>query len=330
MKPLELQKAIQKRNLSPLYFFYGEEIFLIDKMMDAIKGIVVDPKLADFNLSVFYGKESVPQDIINAAKTFPLMSGHRLIIIKEADRLKEFSWKEFSNYFKDPLASTCMIICAEKMVLNSTLLKVFRKRGEVVRFYHPFDREIPAWIRRIANGFSKKISQEAATLLSVELGKDLQKIYNELQKIAAYVGERKVIEGNDVKEVMADVKGSTVFNLMDCVGNRDVEGALSALKRLIESGEQPLKILRMITLRIRQLARGKEMLKKGFSQAEVGSSLGIRNFYLKGFLTQVHAFSLAQVGACTNYLFHSDWKLKSSRVNKKLILEKLIIELCGC
>ncbi|MBW2184331.1 MAG: DNA polymerase III subunit delta [Deltaproteobacteria bacterium] len=330
MKPLELQKTIQKRNLSPLYFFYGEEIYLIDKMVDEIKGIVVDPKLADFNLSVFYGKESTSQDIINSAKTFPLMSDHRLIVIKEADRLKESSLKEFSSYFADPLISTCMIICAEKMALNANLLKVFRKKGEVVRFYHPFDREIPAWIRRIANGLSKKISQEAVTQLSVELGKDLQKIYNELQKIAAYVGERKVIEGNDVKEVVADVKGSTVFNLMDCVGNRDVEGALDALKRLMESGEQPLKILRMITLRIRQLARGKEMLKEGISQAEVGSSLGIRNFFLKGFLTQVHAFSLAQAEVCTNHLFYSDWKIKSSRVNKRLILEKLIIELCGC
>ena len=154
--------------------------------------------------------------------------------------------------------------------------------------------------------------------------------YNDLQKIAAYVGKREVIEGNDVKEVVADVKGSTVFNLMDCVGNRDVEGALGALKRLMESGEQPLKILRMITLRIRQLTRGKEMLKEGISQAEVGSSLGIRNFFLKGFLTQAHAFSLVQAEVCTNYLFHSDWKLKSSRVNKRLILEKLIIELCGC
>ncbi|MEE8382303.1 MAG: DNA polymerase III subunit delta, partial [Thermodesulfobacteriota bacterium] len=85
MKPIELQKTIQKRNLSPLYFFYGEEIFLIDKMVDEIKGIVVDPKLADFNLSVFYGKESTSQDIINSAKTFPLMSDHRLIVIKEAD-----------------------------------------------------------------------------------------------------------------------------------------------------------------------------------------------------------------------------------------------------
>jgi hypothetical protein len=72
------------------------------------------------------------------------------------------------------------------------------------------------------------------------------------------------------------------------------------------------------------------MLKEGFSQAEVGSSLGIRNFFLKGFLTQVHAFSLAQAEVCINYLFYSDWKLKSSRVNKRLILEKLIIELCGC
>ena len=213
MKPLELQKAIQKRNLAPLYFFCGEETFLIDKMVNEIKEVVVDSHLADFNLSVFYGKDSTPQDIINAAKTFPLMSDRRLIIIKEADRIQTSSWSAFSHYFKDPLASTCMIICAEKMVLSAPVLKCFRKRGEVVWFYHPFDREIPSWIRRIASELDRKISQEAVALLGVELDKDLQKIYNELQKITAYVGEKKVIEEKDVREVVADVKGSTGYHI---------------------------------------------------------------------------------------------------------------------
>jgi len=298
-------------------------------MVDDIREAVVDPHLADFNLNLFYGKESNPQDIMASAQTLPLMSDHKLIIIKEADRLKVSSWKEFSSYFADPPSSTCMIICAEKMVLNASLLKIFRKKGEVVRFYHPFDREVPSWIKRIAHECNKKINQEAVSLLRMELDNDLQKIYNEMQKVAAYVGEKKEIEENDVKEVVADVKGATIFNLMDCIGNKDMGGALDALKILTESGEQPLKILRMITMRIRQLAKGKEMLQEGLSQADIGRSLGIHNFYLKGFFTQVRAFSLAQVEDFTHYLFRSDWKLKSSRVDKRLILERLIIALCS-
>lgn len=329
MKPLELQMMIKKREHSPLYFFYGEEIFLIDKVVGDIKKIVIAPQLSDFNLSVFYGKESEPQDIINSAKTLPLLSDYRLVIVKEADKLKPSCWKDFSSYFTNPLLSTCLIFCAEKMVLNPKLLKIFRKRGKVVRFYHPYEREVPEWIKKIAKEFNKKISREALALLSMELENDLQKIYSELQKIATYVGKREVIERDDVKEVLSDQGGATVFDLVDCIGNKDVEGALSVLKRLLEAGEHPLKILMMITRQVRLLARAKEMLKEDSSYADVGRRLGIRDFYLKGFLEQVHTFSLHQVETHFTHLFRSDWKLKSSRINKRLILERLITDLCG-
>ena len=329
MKLFELQKEIKKRNLSPLYFFYGEETFLIDKIVSEIREELVDPDLSSFNLNIFYGKESEPQDIINSAKTLPLMSDYRLVIIREADQLKPSYWKDFLSYFENPSSSTCCVFCAENMVLKAEPLKAFKKRGEMVRFYHPFNREIPEWIRKIAKEFNKKISREAVDLLSVELGNDLQKIYNELQKVAIYVGEKAVIESDDVKEAIADVGGVTIFNLVDCIGSKDREGALNALRKLLEVGEYPLKILTMITRQMRLLTRAKEMLKEGSSHADVGRKLGVRGFYLKGFLKQVNVFSLSHVEDCFTCLFCSDWKLKSSRIDKKLIMEKLIADLCA-
>ena len=329
MKPLELQKAINKRNLSPLYFFYGEETFLINQSVNQIRGVLVDPELSSFNLNVFYGKESEPQDIIHSAKTLPLMSDYRLVVIREADQLKASSWQDFVPYFENPTASTCCVFCAENMVLKAEPLKAFKKRGETVRFYHPFEREIPEWIGKMAKGFQKTISREALTLLRVELENDLQKIYNELQKIAIYVGEKDVIEPDDVKEAVADVRGVTIFDLLDCIGSKDREGALIALRKLLEAGEYPLRILTMIARQIRLLTRAKELLKEGSSHEEVGRQLGIRGFYLKGFLNQVQVFSLSRVEACFTCLFYSDWKLKSSRIDKKLIMEKLIGDLCA-
>jgi len=85
----------------------------------------------------------------------------------------------------------------------------------------------------------------------------------------------------------------------------------------------------MITRQVRLMARAKEMLKQGVSNADVGRKLGIRNFYLKGFFKQVHNFSLAQTEDYITSLFRSDWKLKSSRIKKRLILERLITDLCS-
>ena len=94
MKPLELQKAIKRKEIAPLYFLYGDESFLLEKTVACLKDELIDPNLIHFNLSVLYGNESTPQDIISSAKTYPLSGDYRMVVVKEADKLKS-PWKDF-------------------------------------------------------------------------------------------------------------------------------------------------------------------------------------------------------------------------------------------
>ena len=121
MKPLELQKEIKKKNFSPLYFLYGEESFLIEKMVKEMLPLLVPPGHSEFNLTVFYGKECTPRDILNAARTAPLLNDYRVVMLREADQLKPSSWSEFTSYFTTPVPSTCLIFCASKMVIKGEL-----------------------------------------------------------------------------------------------------------------------------------------------------------------------------------------------------------------
>src|SRR4030042_1942098 len=159
MKPLELQKELDKGNIAPLYLFYGEDTFLIDKTVDHLKKLLVDPRLASFNLSLFYGGECEPHQVISAAQTLPLVSKHRMVVVKEADQIKS-SWKNFSSYFEQPLLSTCLVFCSGSSVLKSEFSSLFKKKGTAVRFYHPFSSEIPEWIRRMAKERNKQMSRE--------------------------------------------------------------------------------------------------------------------------------------------------------------------------
>jgi DNA polymerase-3 subunit delta len=91
MKPLELQKNLEKGSIAPLYLFYGEDTFLIDTTVDLLKKLLVDPRLSSFNLSVFYGGEIEPGQVINAAQTLPLAGKRRMVVVKDADQFKS-SW----------------------------------------------------------------------------------------------------------------------------------------------------------------------------------------------------------------------------------------------
>jgi len=328
MKPLELQQALEKGQIAPLYLLYGEETFLIDKTVDTLKKLLIDPRLSSFNCAVLYGGESQPHHIISAAQTLPLVSKHRMIVVKEADQIKA-SWKNFSPYFEQPLPSTCLIFCSGSSVLKSDLLSLFKKKGTVVRFYHPFTSEIPAWIKKFARERNKQMGREAVALLSEVLENDLQRIYNEMEKIALYVGERGTIEREDVQAVIAVVKEMSIFNLTDCLAGKDRVRALDALQCLLEQGEHPLKILAMIARHYRLMVKAKEMLHKGLSATDAAKRLGINDYHLKGFVKQVQAFSLDHVQDHFALLFQSDRKLKSSRISEKIILEDTIARLCA-
>jgi DNA polymerase-3 subunit delta len=121
----------------------------------------------------------------------------------------------------------------------------------------------------------------------------------------------------------------SIFNLTDCLAGKDRVSALDALQCLLEQGEHPLKILAMIARHYRLMVRAKEMVQKGSSATDAGKRVGINDFHLKGFVKQVQAFSLDQVQDYFTLLFQSDRKLKSSRINEKIILEDMIARLCA-
>jgi DNA polymerase-3 subunit delta len=328
MKPLELQRDLEKGSIAPLYLLYGEDAFLIDKTVDQLKKLLVDPPLASFNFSLYYGGESEPRQVINAAQTLPLAGKRRLVVVKEADQFKS-SWKDFSAYFERPLPSTCLVFCSGASTLKSEITSLFKKNGIAVRFYHPFRGEIPEWIRRMAKERNKQMSREAAVLLGESLENDLQRISNELEKIALYAGERGIIAREDVEAVIAAVKEVSIFNLTDCLAGKDRVQALEVLRHLLEAGEHPLKIITMIARHYRLMARAKEMVQSGTSATDAGKQLGINNFHLKGFARQAETFSLGQTREYFSLLFQTDRKLKSSRISEKIILEDMIARLCA-
>lgn len=328
MKPLELQKDLEKGAIAPLYLFYGEEAFLIDTTVDQLTKLLVEPRLASFNLSLFYGGESEPRQVINAAQTLPLAGKRRLVVVKEADQFKS-SWKDFSAYFEQPPPSTCLVFCTGATAPKSEITSLFKKKGIAVRFYHPFRGEIPEWIRRMAKERGKQISREAVALLGETLENDLQRISNELEKIVLYAGEKRVIEREDVEAVIAAVKEASIFNLTDSLAVKDRQQALDVLNRLLDAGEPSLRILGMIVRHYRLMVRAREMMHSGSSAADAGKQLGVNNFHLREFARHAEAFSLGEARHCFSLLFQSDRKLKSSRISEKIILEDMIARLCA-
>ena len=104
----EIQNDIQNGKFFPVYLFQGEEAYYIDLLTDLLIEKVLDDSDRDFNQYIFYGIDSDTGTIINTCKRFPMMSERQLVVVKEAQGLKNID--DLVYYVKQPLRSTVLVI----------------------------------------------------------------------------------------------------------------------------------------------------------------------------------------------------------------------------
>ena len=102
-----IQAELKKRVFHPVYYLMGEESYFIDKITDYIADNILTDIEKEFNLTVFYGLESDMDNILSAARRYPMMSEYQVIIVKEAQMLKNID--ALINYLKMPQPTTILV-----------------------------------------------------------------------------------------------------------------------------------------------------------------------------------------------------------------------------
>ena len=179
----EIQDRIRKGDFLPVYLFQGEEAYYIDQLTDLLIEKVLDDSERDFNQYVFYGMDSDTGTIINTCKRFPMMSERQLVVVKEAQGLKNID--DLVHYVKQPLLSTVLVINFKhgKLDGRKKLSGEIGKTGIVFESKKLYENQIPAFISTYLHKQKVKIDLKSAQMLTDYLGNDLSKLTNELEKL---------------------------------------------------------------------------------------------------------------------------------------------------
>jgi DNA polymerase-3 subunit delta len=332
LKYNDLISGLKQGKVLPLYLFFGEEEFLIQEAVDLVINSVVDPKARDFNFNTLYCKDTSSSELVNLCQTLPFMSEKRLVIAKEIDAFKAADLEELIPYLNDPSPSTCLLMISnqpryEKKAVTSAV----EAHGAVTRFYALLDREIVAWIEEWARTRGLSIRRDAAQFLWQTLGNDLQKISNELEKVLIFLKEKKTITVDDVKTVVGDFREYSSFDLAAALGQKNREKAFLILSRLIQEGEAPVGLLGSIAWNFRRLMQAKAMEAGGFGADEIMKKLRPPVIFHQAgmFKEQMRCYTLDELRGVFAVMLSTDKALKSSGLNGRLILERMILRLCG-
>lgn len=312
----------------------GEEVLLREEFLSRLLGTLLPPGTETLNLDVLSGSEATGADIAIHCRTVPAFSPRRVVLVKEADRLRTEAWEAILDYLESPSATTCLICVADKLEHGHRGLKRIEGVGKVLRFVLSKDeaerqQQCGRWMRERARRQGKVLSPEAEQLLFTLQGPDLLRLAQEVDKLCLFVGEQTQIDHEAVEALVGQARVRGIFELTAAVSRRDLAGALLCLRHLLERGEEPLSILGMLGRQLRLLLQARELLAESRAPVEIGRLLGIPRPFLPEILEGAKLSSPPRLEGGLLRLLDLDRKLKSWGRGQPLHLELAIVDLCA-
>jgi DNA polymerase-3 subunit delta len=332
-----------KKNLQiyPVYFLFGPEDYLIEEEIQKLLNQTLSQKERGFNLHLFNGEEHSGQEIVQTAETLPMFSQYRFVLISEVDRMDEGKVEALMEYIRKPSPSTCLVLHGQTIGPWKKHRKEIEKVGKVTEYTRLKGRALVSWMKNRMSEKGKTLSEEAVDYLVEVVGDHLYDLDNALEKVFLSVGEKQRIELSDVEEITSDVKISTVFDLTDAIGHRNLEKTLGILGKAMESGsisfkkeEEPSKkdpvpiLLSMMSKQYWSMLVIKQMSSSHRDVGDIAKELGTSPWIIKKLIDQGKNFSEASLMEGVQKCHQTDLAVKRSRGPKDLLMEKLVIDLC--
>ena len=316
----EFIRRVEKRNIDPVYFFIGEENYLKEEGLCKLKKILFSPEIEVFNYELFREEEIESVNLLDSLQTLPFMAEKKLVVIRGVEKLSSSTQELLVSYLEKPLDSTCLILLADKPDARKNFFSILTEKAINVNF-RPFDRsQVTAWIGDYFRRHGKEIKPEVASNLWEMVGNNLTLLSQEIEKIITYVGEKKKLVWTDVEPVVTGVNLVNIFGLVEAVGKKEMERALSFLSCIFQTREGPLAIVGMLARQWRLIWEAKQgsSLKMVSSAWSRGPSL----------VEQSQRFTTSELRRGFHLLLECDSDIKSTGSHPRLILEQLIINLC--
>lgn len=313
---------IQNGTIKPLYFLMGEETYYIDKVSDYIEQNILSEDEKGFNQTVLYGRDVSMEDIIGAAKRYPMMAERQVIIVKEAQDLSR-TIDKLEDYATNPMPSTVLVFCYKYKTLDKRkkVTKVLEKNGVVLESKKLYENQVGQWISRILQGKGYGIEPKANAMLVEFLGTDLSKISNELEKLQIILPKGSIISPKNIEENIGFSKDFNVFELRKAIGDKNQVKAYQIAYYFAENPKEHPIVMTTGMLFSFFVALLNYHGLKDKSPKNVASVLKVNPYFLKDYDIALKNYPMKKVSAIVAALRDIDVKSKGVGANSLSIAD---------
>lgn len=303
----------KKGKFHPVYWLEGEEGYFIDQITDFAEHHILSPDEASFNLTVFYGREASWSDVINACRRYPMFSEKQVVMIKEAQFMKDYEKLEL--YIENPLLSTVFVVAFKdkKVDGRSKFAGFLKKKTEVLTTKKIPDHQLQEWTNQLINNKGFVITPKALALMVDHLGNDLGRISNEIDKLIVNLKDRREIREEDIEKFIGVSREYNVFELQNAISKKDLSKAMQIIEYFRQNPKAgPIQLL----LPSLYSFFSKVYMLFSFSGSDektLAMSIGVAPYFLKDYKYAANVYSLDGIEQIL-LLLH-EYNLKSIGIN---------------
>jgi len=331
MSHVILARHLKKGAPKPVYLFFGEEEFLMERALGQLEAWLRGRE--ELAAKVTFRADKVPwAEVLSVARSPQLWGGRQLVVVWGVERCKGGELKPLSAYLQDPSRWSCLVLLAANLkmqeVQSTPLWRQLLDQEAALAFPRFREREIIPWLEEEAKQQGKTMAPGVARLLVESVGQNLAELAQQLEKLILYVGETPDLSLSAARRLISQSRSHTIFELVEALGQSRPEKALQVLQRLLELGEPPSLILVMLARQLRLLWRVAEILSQGGDSEPLARGLGVPSFVAAKLQQQVKNFTPGRLQAQLLALQEVDLQMKSGALAPQVSLEKIILDLC--
>lgn len=320
--PQNVRAQIAKGSLDPVYLIVGDDEAEMSRLANELSS-VVEEGLRPFNLERLYAgeKSASPAAIVQAARTIPMLGDRRVVVVlraekllkpkraAEADDAGEAKGKgdPLADYLARPEPGTTLVFVANDVDRTRKLYKVLQKSATIVECcglkgsrdakvdLRQAARLAEQMVRQAVKEAGQRIDPAAARLIAERAGADIATLRGDIERLLLYAAGKPSIALGDVEAVVTAETAQDDWAVTNAIQRGDTAEALRQIGMAMESGAVPYQILGQLAWFVRDRMPGADVRR---------------------------------VPAAVEALFRTDLELKSSGGDPRVLLERLVVELC--
>ena len=329
----ELKTSLKNKDLGRLYFFHGEETFLLHHYLDQMKKQLLDPLTESFKFHRLNNETFDIRAFADAVENLPMMAEATFVQVDDIDpfKMNEADRTKMAEILSD-IPDYCTVVFTYITIPwkpDKRLKKLWEAidgSGAIVEFAKQDQRDLVAWVTRHFAAHKKRISTDLCIYLIDITGGTMTALSGEIDKICAYSGADE-IRKTDIDAVTEPVLDAVVFQMTDLLSAGRYDQALLKLQQLLKMQQEPLAILGAVGGHFRRIGAARTLLDNGRNSSDLQKLCGIPDYPARKTMEAARRFRPEFCRRAAELVLETDYQMKTSFDEQERLLELLILQL---